>query len=244
MSGRLEGKHCLVTGGSKGIGAAISRRFVAEGGRVILASRGADAGRALADELGPGATWVELDVTDADRWASLAASLDDDPVDVLVNNAGELLNPVRLHELEPEAFRHEIDLNLTGAFLGMRYLLPSMLARGGGSIINIGSISGVRAQDDAPAYQAAKGGLRLLTRNAAFTYAREGIRVNTVNPGAIITPKTETDDLGRLPAFLARTPMGRRGLADEVAAVVLFLASDESSYVTGSDYDVDGGYLL
>jgi 3alpha(or 20beta)-hydroxysteroid dehydrogenase len=244
VEARLSGKHCLVTGGSKGIGAAVCRRFVAEGARVIIASRTSAPGQALADELGASARWVELDVVDTAAWQDLASDLQSDPLDVLVNNAGELLHAVRLHELEPDEWHRELDLNLTGAFLGMRYMLPLMLARGRGSIVNVGSISGVRAQNDAPAYQAAKGGLRLLTRNAAITYARDGIRVNVVNPGAIITPKTESGDQSRLPAFLARTPMGRQGLADEVANVILFLASDESSYVTGSDYDVDGGYLL
>jgi 3alpha(or 20beta)-hydroxysteroid dehydrogenase len=242
--GRLAGKHSLVTGGSMGIGAAICRRFVAEGSRLIIASRGREAGEALAKELGRAARWVELDVTDASRWRELASGLEADPVDVLVNNAGELLHPVQLHQLEPDEWRRELDLNLTSAFLGMRSFIPSMLEHGGGSIINIGSISGIRAQIDAPAYQAAKGGLRLLTRHAAMSYAQDGIRVNVVNPGAIITPKTETDHHDRLPAFLARTPMRRRGVADEVASVALFLASDESSFVTGSDYNVDGGYVL
>ncbi len=242
--GRLEGKHALVTGGSMGIGEAVARRFVEEGARVIVAARHADRGREVVRSLGPKARWHRLDVTDAAGWRGLVARLERDPLDVLVNNAGELLFAKQLHEIEPDEWRQEIETNLTGAFLGMRYCIPMMLANRGGSIINMGSISGIRGQDDGAGYQAAKGGLRLLSANAAFTYASRGIRVNVISPGAISTPKVASEPWERTKPFIDRTPMKRMADPVEVAHVAVFLASDESSFVTGSDYGVDGGYAI
>lgn len=242
--GRLDGKHAIVTGGSLGIGEAIARMFVAEGARVLVAARNVERGKAVVRSLGPAAHWERLDVTDAIGWRTLAERLDSDPIDVLVNNAGELLYPKELHEVEPDEWSREIDTNLTSAFLGMRYFIPMMLAYRGGSIINIGSISGLRGQNDAPAYQAAKGGLRLLTINAAYTYASRGIRVNTINPGGVATPKVAGEPWERTLSFIERTPMKRLAQPVEVAFVAVFLASDEASFVTGSDYDVDGGYMI
>lgn len=239
---RLAGRHALVTGGSTGIGRGIVERFLAEGARVVLASRNAQRGARVTRELGPAASWRTFDATDADAWQGIVREFESDPFDILVNNAGGLRYGVPLHEIEPHQYDEEIAANLTTVFLGLRFVIPMMVKRGGGSIINIGSIGAVRGQDDAAAYQAAKGGVRLLTKNAAFTYASAGIRVNTINPGAIATEAVEEEPPERLEPFLARTPMRRQGSPADVAAVAVLLASDEAGFITGADYDVDGGY--
>jgi NAD(P)-dependent dehydrogenase (short-subunit alcohol dehydrogenase family) len=244
MAGRLKGKHALVTGGTMGIGEAIVRLFAAEGARVLTVARHDDLGSALARELAPAVTFRVLDVTDDPGWASLAAEFAHDPFDVLVNNAGGLHFAKKLLDCELSEWRLELEVNLTGPFLAMRYLLPPMLKLGHGSIINVASMSGLRAQPDAPAYQAAKAGLRWLTKNAALSYAATGVRINTVNPGVIATPLQNSQPTGREQWFYGRIPMDRRGTAAEVAWAALFLASDESSYVTGIDLQVDGGYEI
>ncbi len=244
MAGRLAGKHALVTGGTRGIGEGIVRAFVAQGARVLTVARDADAGERMTRELGPALTFRAMDITDEEGWQKLALEHEDDPFDVLVNNAGGLRFAKPLAELEPAEWRFELEVNLTGAFLALRYLIPVMRSRGSGSIINIGSLSGLRAQDDATAYQAAKAGLRQLTRNAAFTYATDGIRVNTVNPGVIATEVPRGGPSPREARFLRRVPMGRRGTPADIAAAVVYLASDEAAYVTGVDLEVDGGYQL
>ncbi len=240
---RLVGKHALITGGAKGIGEAIVRRFVAEGARVIVADRLEDRGRSLVAELGEAATFRGLDVIDEAGWRLLATNLLQDPINVLVNNAGGLLAPKALHLVDPVEWQDEIQLNVTSVFLAMRFMIPVMLKSGGGSIVNISSISGVVGQNDAPGYQAAKAGVRLLTKNAAITYATDGIRVNTICPGSISTERSLGRPPERIKAFTDATPMKRMGLPLEVAHVALFLASDESSFVTGTDIAVDGGYL-
>jgi 3alpha(or 20beta)-hydroxysteroid dehydrogenase len=240
----LAGKHALVTGGTRGIGEGIVRAFVAQGARVVTVARHPNRAAALVQELAPGLAIEGLDITDERAWKRLVAFYDADPFDVLVNNAGGLRNGKPLVELEPDEWRSEIDLNLTGPFLAMRFVLPSMLRRGSGSIINIGSMSGMRAQADAPAYQAAKAGLRWLTKNAAATYARQGIRINTINPGIIATEKPIGAPSAREQAFLGLVPAGRRGTPSDIALAAVYLASDESTYVTGVDLQVDGGYEI
>jgi NAD(P)-dependent dehydrogenase (short-subunit alcohol dehydrogenase family) len=244
VTGRLAGKHALITGGTKGIGEGIVRTFVAEGARVVTVARHPDSGAALAKELAPGLTVERLDITDERGWQGLVSYYDPDPFDVLVNNAGGLHFAKPLVELSPDEWRSEIETNLTGPFLAMRYVLPSMLNRGSGSIINIGSMSGVRAQFDATAYQASKAGLRWLTKNAATAYARDGVRVNTINPGVIATEKPLVGPSPREQLFLGRVPAGRRGLPSDIAWAAVYLASDESTYVTGIDLQVDGGYEI
>jgi 3alpha(or 20beta)-hydroxysteroid dehydrogenase len=244
MTSRLAGRHALVTGGTMGIGEGIVRIFAAEGARVVTVARHSEPGATLARELAPVVSFRVLDVTDEKAWADLARDYKDDPFDVLVNNAGGLQYAKKLLDLEPSEWRRELEVNLTGPFLAMRHLMPYMVARGGGSIINIASMSGLRAQPDAPAYQASKAGLRWLTKNVALSYASEGVRVNTINPGVIATDAQNRMPNKREQWFYDRIPMGRRGSASDVAWAAVYLASDEAAYVTGVDLQVDGGYEI
>jgi 3alpha(or 20beta)-hydroxysteroid dehydrogenase len=239
-SGRLEGKHAIVTGGARGIGRAIVSAFVEQGARVIFCDLLEAEGRDLQRRLGDRAEFVVMDVRNPVQWDDLCRCLDGKPLDVLVNNAGGRLGSRELHEVEFDEWTKEIELNLTSVFLGMRSVIPIMLSQGGGSIINISSISGVVGQHDAPGYQAAKAGVRLLTRNAAVTYATRGIRVNTIVPGAIETRAGPSQP--REEYFLNATPVGRYGMPTDIANAAVFLAADESVFVTGSDIVVDGGF--
>jgi 3alpha(or 20beta)-hydroxysteroid dehydrogenase len=241
---RLDGKHAIVTGAARGIGAAIARAFVAEGARVLLVDVLADRGHETAESLGGSARFRRMDVTSEAEWATLAAELAGDAPHVLVNNAGGLRHPEALHELSLAAWRDELDRNLTSVFLGMRALIPLMLGAGSGSIVNISSISGVVGQADAAAYQAAKAAIRILSRNGAITYARSGIRVNTICPGAIATEAVALEPPERVAPFVERTPLGRQGVPEDVAAAAVYLASDDSAFVTGAEIFVDGGYTV
>jgi NAD(P)-dependent dehydrogenase (short-subunit alcohol dehydrogenase family) len=240
-NGRLKGKHAIVTGGARGIGKAIVSAFVEQGAEVIFCDLAKDQGRELQRQLGSMAVFVLLDVRDPVQWDHLCQSLRGKPLDVLVNNAGGRLSSRELHEVELEEWAQEIQLNLTSVFLGMRSVIPIMLSQGWGSIINISSISGVVGQFDAPGYQAAKAGVRLLSRNAAVTYAKRGIRVNTIVPGGIKTKAGSGQT--REEYFLNATPMGRYGTPNDIASAAVFLAADESAFVTGSDIVVDGGFI-
>jgi 3alpha(or 20beta)-hydroxysteroid dehydrogenase len=242
VAGRLQGKLAIVTGGTMGIGEAIVRAFVGEGARVVACARRPEMGEAMARELGDAVQLRALDVVDEATWEALAGEYAD--AGILVNNAGGVRYPKPFDAMTSAEWRDEIEVNLTGPFLGMRAFIPRMLARGGGVVVNIGSNSGLRAQPDAPAYQAAKAGLRWLTKNVAMTYALRGIRANVLNPGAIWAGLTITLPAERTEWFTRRIPSGRLGTPDEVAAAAVFLASDESAYVTGIDLTVDGGLTL
>lgn len=239
---RLKDKRALVTGGARGIGEAIVRMFVSQSCRVTVADIREDEGKAVADTLGRAATFQHLDVTNADSWGALVSEADD-PFDVLVNNAGAVVDFGPLHETDPESWRRIIDLNLTGAFLGMRALIPEMVRHGGGSVVNLSSISGVVGHDVAAAYQSAKGGVRTLTKNGAITYAKDGVRVNSVHPGIIATPMVAEQPGWATEAFVAATPMARLGRPEDVAYAVLYLASEEAAFVTGTELYVDGGFV-
>ena len=248
--GRMDGKVALISGGARGMGAAEARMFAAEGAAVvigdILDDEGeAEAGNILAD--GGQCAYLHLDVTSESDWeAAVAGTVARfGKLNVLVNNAGIGSNPFMIHEEPVDLWDRTIDVNLKGVFLGTRAAIPAMREAGNGSIINISSQLGIVAVPyNGAAYQTAKGGVRILTKAAALQYAPDGIRVNSVHPGPIVTEMTRAgrNNAERLEMMLARIPMGRYGEPEEVANAVLYLASDEASFVTGSEVVVDGGW--
>jgi NAD(P)-dependent dehydrogenase (short-subunit alcohol dehydrogenase family) len=232
----------LVTGGAAGIGAAVVRLLHQEGARVHVADIESEAGRSLAADLGDRAEYVALDVTDEASWASAVAGIprSGSPLTTLVNCAGAALKRPLL-DTSPEEFRRIVDLNLTGTFLGTTVAGRRMSA--GGSIVNISSLNGVLPTAGLGAYVASKAGVSALTRVAALELATRGIRVNAVCPGSIDTAITDGpgfDDVD-WDAYVRTIPLGRRGTPHEVAQAVLYLASDESRYVTGTNLVIDGG---
>ncbi|MFF0490924.1 glucose 1-dehydrogenase [Nocardia sp. NPDC004068] len=236
--GRVDEKVALISGGARGMGAAHARLLVAEGARVVIGDV-LDEGKAVAEELGDAARFVSLDVTRPEQWdAAVATAVTEfGKLDVLVNNAG-IVNGGPLHKFDIERWRRIIDVNLTGTFLGMRAAVEPMIAAGGGSIINISSIEGLRGAPWVHGYVASKWGVRGLAKSAALELAQHKIRVNSVHPGLIRTPMTEN-----IPDDLVTIPLGRPAEPEEVATFVLFLASDESAYSTGSEFIVDGGLV-
>ncbi|MEM7077066.1 MAG: glucose 1-dehydrogenase [Pseudomonadota bacterium] len=236
--GRLDGKVCLITGGARGQGEAEARLFAAEGGHVWITDVLDDEGAALAAELD--AQYWHLDVRDEHAWAAVVDEIvaAHGTVHVLVNNAG-IFRANRLIDTPTEEFNLVMDINTTGVFLGMRTVAPAMIAGGSGSIVNISSLAGLRAATGALAYGASKWAVRGMTKSASVELARKGIRVNSIHPGLIETAMAE--QLSRTDRMIRRTPQGRAAQADEVANMALFLASDESSYSTGSEFIIDGG---
>lgn len=236
---RLKDKVAIVTGASRGIGLAVVERFLAEGATVVAGSSSLPSDRYPA-----GTEAVRLDVTREDHWSAVVDGTLDrhGRIDVLVNNAG-IVTYQGLHELETADWRKVVAVNQDGVFFGMRAVLPRMLAQRSGSIINVSSIWGAAAVAGAHAYHATKGAVLMMTRNAAITYAKEGIRINSVLPGFIDTPLTQSQDSSINDFVVSSTPIGRPGTPQEIANGCLFLASDESSFMTGADLVLDGGYL-
>jgi 3alpha(or 20beta)-hydroxysteroid dehydrogenase len=242
---RLDGKVAIITGAARGQGASHARAFVAEGAKVIIADVFTDAGEFLAAVLGDNAIFVKLDVTDRDNWNNVIEEAEHKfgPVNVLINNAG-IFRTAPIEEVTEEDYRLIISINQVGPFLGMKAVLPSMKKAGGGTIVNISSIGGLGGSLNGVAYVASKHAVRGMSKVAALEFAQHGIRVNTVYPGAINTPMIQqgsATDQSVVEAMLATIPMHRVAEPDEVSKLVLFLASDESSYSTGADFVIDGG---
>ncbi len=246
MAGRLAGKVALISGAARGMGESEARLFAGEGAQVVLGDVLEDQGRAAVEHIaqqGGSATFVPLDVTHEQDWQRAVETAEQTyaRLDILVNNAG-IVRMAPLDETSLEAWNEVIGVNQTGVFLGMKHAVPALRRAGGGSIVNISSIAGLIGLPNIPAYQASKGAVRLLTKNAAVQYATDKIRVNSVHPGRIETPMTAPLAPERREMLLRLTPLGRDGTAEEVAYGVLYLASDESSYVTGAELVIDGGY--
>jgi NAD(P)-dependent dehydrogenase (short-subunit alcohol dehydrogenase family) len=246
MAGRLDGKTALISGAARGMGECEARLFAREGAKVVLGDVLDEQGQQVAREInqdGGAATFMHLDVTVESDWQKAVETAERTygKLNVLVNNAG-IVRMAPLDETSLEAWNEVINVNQTGVFLGMKHAVPAMRRAGGGSIINISSVAGIIGLPNIPAYQASKGAVRLLTKNAAIQYAKDKIRVNSVHPGRIETPMTANLTPERRQLVLSLTPMGRDGKPEEVAYGVLYLASDESSFVTGSELVIDGGY--
>ena len=245
---RLENKVALISGGARGMGAAEARMFAREGAKVVIGDVLEAEGRqveAQINEAGGECVFVLLDVTQESQWqhAVETAVARFGRLDVLVNNAGIVLRGI-LEDTSAEDWDKVMDVNAKGVFLGTRAAISEMKKSGGGSIVNISSISGIVGQSDIqPVYNASKGAVRIFTKSAAIQYAKEGIRINSVHPGSIDTPmagdRLNDPELQR--QANERTPLGRTAHPDEVAYGVLFLASDESSFMTGSELVIDGG---
>lgn len=246
---RLAGKVALISGGARGMGAVEARLFAREGARVVVADVLEPEGRQVEAAIrgaGGDGVFVRLDVSSEADWSAAVAAAEArfGKLDVLVNNAG-IGGAGRVEETTLEAWNRVMTVNATGVFLGTRAAIPAMRAAGGGSIVNISSQLGlVGVETSSPQYQASKGAVRLLTKATAIQYARERIRANSVHPGPIVTPMTEARraDPEHYQLMVSRIPLGRYGEPEEVAYGVLYLASDESSFVTGSELVIDGGW--
>ncbi|GAB3225113.1 glucose 1-dehydrogenase [Mycolicibacterium hippocampi] len=241
--GRVDGKVALISGGAQGMGAEDARALVAEGAKVVIGDILDDKGKELADEINAttpdSARYVHLDVTQAEDWDSAVATAVSEfgKLNVLVNNAGTVALGL-IGQFDMAKWQKVIDVNLTGTFLGMQASVEAMKAAGGGSIINVSSIEGLRGAIMVHPYVASKWAVRGLTKSAALELGAHQIRVNSIHPGFIRTPMTK-----HFPDNMLRIPLGRPGQPEEVATFVVFLASDESRYSTGAEFVMDGGLV-
>jgi len=237
----------MISGAASGMGAATARMFVKEGAKVVIADVLADEGRRLADSLGAVARFERLDVTNEDDWAAVVTATRGHfgKLDILVNNAG-ISGSAEQDLYSTDAWHRIMAVNATGVFLGIKHAIPAMIANGGGSIVNLSSVAGVIGSEGIHmAYNASKAAVRLMTKSTAVQHARDKIRANSVHPGMM--PPMRTSGRTAEPTVRERrlsvVPMRRAGEVDEVAYAILFLASDESSYITGSEIHVDGGAI-
>jgi 3alpha(or 20beta)-hydroxysteroid dehydrogenase len=241
--GRLDGKVAIVTGGARGQGAAEAELFRDEGAEVVITVVLTDVGKVHADAIG--ATFISHDVRSEEEWTEVVRQTLDahGRIDVLVNNAG-IFRRAKLLDTTLDEYRLIVDVNQIGVFLGMKAVAPTMIAQESGSIVNISSVAGINGAPGALAYGATKFAVRGMTKTAALELARSNVRVNSIHPGIIDTDMLDevaARDDARRERFATSAPLRRAAEADEVATLALFLASDESSYCTGSEFVVDGG---
>jgi NAD(P)-dependent dehydrogenase (short-subunit alcohol dehydrogenase family) len=244
---RLAGKVALITGGASGMGRSEATIFAREGARVMIADLLDKEGQEAAKSIGDAARFLKLDVTDEAQWQAVIAATERElgKLDILVNNAG-ISGTYQPDLTSTEAWDRVMDINAKGVFLGMKHGVPALKRAGGGAIVNISSISGFAGQHGVHmAYNASKGAVRIMTKAAAVQYAADNIRVNSVHPGFLPAMRTSVGSAN--PEWRAKVlkavPMKREGRVEEVAHAVLFLASDEASYITGTELVVDGGFL-
>ncbi len=248
MAGRMEGKVALISGGARGQGEAHGRLLAEEGAQVLLGDirdqEGAEAVEAMQAD-GLDVAYTRLDVTSRADWDRAMETANDlyGGLHVLVNNAGIVGTTRSVTDETEDEWRRIVDVNQTAIFLGMQRAIPLMREAGGGSIINTSSVWGMVGTGDYIGYQATKGAVRMMTKSAAVTYAGENIRVNSVLPGLVMTPMIDDEPEDSIADLREQTPMKRGADPREISYGVLFLASDESSYVTGIDLVIDGGFL-
>ncbi len=252
--GKLDGKTALVTGGALGIGKATCQLLAKEGATVVVTDLKDEEGQAVAAQIekqGGSAMFMHLDVSDPNQVEAVFGTVgqQNDGLDILVNNAGIAGPNKPTHEVTPEEWDSLMAVNVRGVFLCTRFAVPLMLKRDGGSIINLSSIYGLIGAEDLPAYHASKGAVRIMSKTDALFYAKKGIRVNSVHPGYIWTPLVANlaRESGEDPEDFrqqlgALHPVGHVGEPDDIAYGILYLASDESRFVTGSELVIDGGY--
>ncbi len=243
----MAGKVALITGAARGMGAAHARALAREGAKVAIADIAAEAGERLAAELrdgGANSSYHDHDVTDPAAWSELVAAVErtHGPIDVLVNNAGVQVRSVGI-EADDDEWAKVTAVNQTGVFFGMRAVIPAMVERGGGSIINVASTAALVGMPGSIPYQASKAAVLGLTRGAAVSYGRNNIRVNAICPGLVVTGMTESASPDAVEAMKAQIPLRRNGRPEEISAAVVFLASDESSYITAAVLPIDGGFV-
>jgi meso-butanediol dehydrogenase / (S,S)-butanediol dehydrogenase / diacetyl reductase len=238
-TGRFHGKVALVTGAAAGIGRACVQRFVDEGATVLAVSRGANV-ETLAGER---VLRHRADMGDPDQIERMVAACVErcGRIDVLVNNAAISHGGTKIHQIDVDLWDRIMAVDLRGAFLVLKHVLPVMMAQNSGAIVNMSSVGGTRPAVGSAAYIVAKAGLNMLTRQAALEYVDHGIRVNAVAPGTIRTPLVESAGAGLIAFKESVTPMKRLGTVEEIAALTAFLASDDASYITGAIYAIDGG---
>ena len=238
---RLNGKLAIVTGGARGLGASVAADIVAEGGRVVICDILEEQGAAVAESLGPTATFRMMDVSKSDDWKAAVENTEalHGPIDILVNNAA-LIELMGFDEITEEHFRQIFEVNELGCFLGMKSVVPSMRRGGGGSIVNVSSIAGLHSAGGL-GYTASKFAIRGMTKSAAYHLGPDRIRVNSIHPGWMRTPQTEVAPLDWVSTLL---PLRRIAAPGEVAKLVTFLASDDAAIITGSEYLIDGGAML
>jgi NAD(P)-dependent dehydrogenase (short-subunit alcohol dehydrogenase family) len=246
-AGRLEGKVALISGGARGLGASQAVLFAREGSAVVVGDILDDLGRALVSQIEAGggrATYVHLDVRDESLWQEAVALAEQryGKLDVLVNSAGVTQAPGSTEQTTLEEWERVIGVNLTGTFLGAKAAIPAMQRAGGGSIVNTSSVVGLVASRSV-AYGASKGGVRLLSKSIAMQHAKQNIRCNSFHPGPTITPFLDAyyPSADALAAKAASVPLGRMATPEEMALAVLYLASDESAFMTGAEFVIDGG---